>query len=34
MPKNIQVKPRKFTVFTEKNLEKIPQLGLGHWALH
>ena len=27
MPKNIQVAPRKFTVFTEKNLEKIPQLG-------
>ena len=26
MPKNIQVAPRKFTVFTEKNLEKIPQL--------
>ena len=26
MPKNIQVTPRKFTVFTEKNLEKIPQL--------
>ncbi|MFK7741140.1 MAG: KamA family radical SAM protein [Planctomycetota bacterium] len=26
MPKNIRVTPRKFTVFTEKNLEKIPQL--------
>lgn len=26
MPKNIQVTPRKFRVFTEKNLEKIPQL--------
>lgn len=26
MPKNIQVNPRKFNVFTEKNLEKIPQL--------
>ena len=26
MPKNIQVTPRPFTVYTEKNLEKIPQL--------
>jgi len=26
MPKNIQVAPRPFTVYTEKNLEKIPQL--------
>ena len=26
MPKNIEVSPRPFTVFTEKNLEKIPQL--------
>ena len=26
MPKNIQVSPRPFTVYTEKNLEKIPQL--------
>ena len=26
MPKNIQVPQRKFTVYTEKNLEKIPQL--------
>jgi len=26
MPKNIQVTPRKFTVYTEKNLDKIPQL--------
>ena len=26
MPKNIQVIPRPFTVYTEKNIEKIPQL--------
>ncbi|MGK0304193.1 MAG: hypothetical protein ACI89X_005101, partial [Planctomycetota bacterium] len=26
MPKNIQIDPRKFTVYTEKNIEKIPQL--------
>ncbi len=26
MPKNIQVSPRPFTVYTEKNLDKIPQL--------
>ena len=26
MPKNIRVAPRKFTVYTEKNLEKVPQL--------
>lgn len=26
MPKNIQFDPRKFTVYTEKNIEKIPQL--------
>src|SRR5690606_21059801 len=26
MPKNIQFEPRNFTVYTEKNIEKIPQL--------